>query len=238
MARMTLGIALKRLESEASGGVVSLEHVRRVAEILACDNTLLSACCGKMERDCLADFTARRYASLRRNYFGRAVAKPLAGLLNSGLHGLERSHLPQFFAALRLILGNETYEQLCERAERTADNHRGKTGCVEWEPFYEDETVKEIMETVLVALARAFDRFEMRQDWLLTVMNQKGYAGLKFNLDHLYRLLSALFAPERLQDYLAPSKQTAFTARWGETPERVFASLLTGLERLGRRLGG
>ena len=179
MAKMALGIVMRRLEGEASGGVVSLEQLRNVAEGLSCDNALLTACCDKMERDCLADFTARRYASLRRNCFGRAIVKPLSALLNSGSYGLERSHLPQFFVALRMMLGNETHDHLCLRAEQAAARCRDKQGCVSWEAYYEDRDVKDIVETVLVAVARSFTRFEMRQDWLLTVMNQKGHAGLR-----------------------------------------------------------
>jgi hypothetical protein len=231
MAKMTLGIALKRLESEAAGGVVSLDNVRRVAEKLSMDSALLSACCGKMERDCLADFQSRRFEVLRKNYLGRIIARPLAGILDRETCGIERRHLSQFFQALRLMMGIETYTDLAARAERAASRYRDGGGCVVWPDFYEDPEVKGVYESVLVVIARSFQRFEMRCDWLLTVMNQNAKGGKHFEKAQLKALLTALFAPEHLEFFFAKGR-AGFSLRWGQPPEAVFQPFLAGLERL------
>jgi hypothetical protein len=112
VARTALGLVLRRLETETADGVVSIERVRKIARTLASDGALLSACCGRMEQECAADFSARRYEGMRHNYFGRIAVCPFAGLLSSGPEGIDRGHLPQFFTALRMMLGNETHARL------------------------------------------------------------------------------------------------------------------------------
>lgn len=233
-----MGIALKRLETEAEGGVVSLDLVRNVANGLSSDNALLAACCGKMAQDCRADFSAQRFEILRRNFLGRVLVRPLAALLDDPQGGIERGHLAQFFTALRMMLGNETYAQLTARAEQAALRHQGSSGTVDWACFYDDPDMAEVNETALVAVARAFIRFEVRQDWLLTIMNSTPKPGLRFERRHMYLLLSTLFAPQRIKIYFSPARRDVFIAKWGEAPERLFGPLLAGMSMLGQELGG
>lgn len=236
MAKMALGIALKRLETEAEGGVISLDQVRTVATRLSSDNALLAACCGKMARDCQADFSAQRFEVLRRNFLGRVVVKPLAALLDDPQNGIERGHLGQFFTALRMMMGNETYDQLASRAEQAALRHRGASGNVEWNGFYDDPDMAEVNETALVAMARAFSRFDVRQDWLLTIMNKTPKPGLRFERRHMYLLLSTLFAPQRIKLHFGIEAREKFVAKWGEAPEKLFGPVLTGMSGLGSEL--
>lgn len=236
MAKMALGIALKRLETEAEGGVISLDQVRSITARLSCDNALLAACCGKMAKDCQADFSAQRYEVLRRNFLGRVLVRPLAPLLDDPQGGIERGHLAQFFTALRMMLGNETHAQLAARAEQAALRHRGPSGTVEWAGFHDDPDMVEVYETALVAVARAFLRFEVRQDWLLTIMNSTPKPGLRFERRHIYLLLSTLFAPQRIKAYFSPARREEFIAKWGEAPEKLFGPLLAGMSGLGSEL--
>lgn len=237
MANMALGIVMKRLETEAAGGVISIDQMRSVANNLASDNALLAACCGKMERDCLAELTALRHESQRRNYLGRAIVKPLAGLLGTGVGRIERSHLPQFFVAVRMMLGNEPFSLLAARCDKAAGRYRDRTGTVNWPRFYEDPDVQAVSEAVMVAIAKAFQRFEVRQEWMLTVMNSATKAGVKFGLEQNYLVLTALFAAEWVGPFYG-GKKAEFIAKWGEPPEKIFGPLLVGLKALGVRLEG
>lgn len=235
MARVTLGIVLKRLEGEAQEGVVSLDRVRDLAERLTADNALLSACCGKMARDCQSDFLSYRFDAERKNYLGRAVVRPFAAYLDAGSDGIDRCHLPQFLLALRMMLGNETQAGLAERCQRTAASHRKQGGMMDWTGYYEDVETKAVFEAVLVGIARAFHRFDMRKEWLLTVMNSGPKSAGEFTLRHKTLILSSLFAPECLNGYFCERRQ-AFMAKWNEPPERLFRPLLVGLNGLAGKV--
>jgi len=228
VARTALGMVLRRLEAESDRGVVSIERVRKIARTLACDGALLSVCCDKMEQDCAADFSARRFEGMRNDYFGRVVVRPFAGELDVGPEGIDRRHLPQFFTALRMMLGNEVHGQLVVRCNEAAARHRGLGRRVDWQGFYADPDVLAAFETVAVALAQSFGRYDIRKEWLLTIMNSNPKAGLEFTPRHKLRVMKAIYSGEFIQTVLTAGR-SHFLERWGEAPEKLFGPLLVRL---------
>lgn len=255
--RHTAGVAIRAfldlLEEAATDGKVTVEQARRVADAIMSAEGPIGTVYARAESACESAFTIRRIESQRHDRLGRLIAQTFAHLLDAPKSGMERKNLEQFFAAMRMILGDDVHEALKARCAVLVELYRDADGSVDWERFYADSEAALIRERVLVAIARSFRRFEPRVDWFLIVMNStmssvslgstafiarkpEDRPAHEFTERNFCRLFEALFAgcrPEALDE----AGHAAFAKRWGSPHEKVFGPLFVDLKRLGSRAG-
>ncbi len=247
--RGVAGIAIRALidllDESATDGVVTMDVVRRIAGAVLSAQGPLSDYYAHWEEGCDSAFTMRRIERLRIDYIGRIITRPFSELLDDRDAGIDRKHLPQFFAAVRMIVGDEPFDGLRTRANHAAERHRTPEGMVAWEEFYRDDDVMQMFETIAVAIARSFRRFEPRRDWFLIIMNSspssistssnafipkkaEDKAVREFSEVQMTRMFQALFADFRVETF-TPERKAAFVERWGSEPEKVFGPLFVNL---------
>lgn len=197
------------LDRASSNGTIAMDQVHRLATAFLKAEGALGELFAQSELACSEAFAAADLERKRQDHFGRLVARPFAPLfLTSG--GLERRHLPQFFSALKMILGDEVYADLRSRTKLIAEAHRGDDGNIDWNAFHADRQAILILDRVRFYIARSFRRFDPRKDWFLLVMNQAHSAVSlasnafvakaaddrgppPFTERHMFRLFDALF---------------------------------------------
>lgn len=247
--RGVAGIAVRALidllDESAVDGAVSMDVVRRIANAVLSARGPLSDYYANWEDGCDSAFALRRIERQRTDFIGRIVTQPFALLLDDPDSGIERKNLLQFFAAVRMIIGEEPFEKLRTRANEAAERHRTPEFAVAWDDFYRDFDVIQIFETMAVAIARSFRRFEPRKDWFLIIMNsspssistssnafipRKAEDKLtrEFGETQMSRLLLALFSQFRMETF-TPERKAGFMERWGSEPEKVFGPLFVSL---------
>jgi hypothetical protein len=239
MAVQTLKAFLAALERHATGGMVSLDNARRAAAALIAGDPAMANAFARSEAHCEASFALANVERQRHDHLARLITRPFAHLLDDPAVGLERRHLGQLFAAMRMMLGDEV--------------HRGADGLIEWDGFYGDSRCRELLETVLVTMAKSFRRFEPRKDWFLIMMNStpssvsvgsNAFVPLKpedrvkgqFTEGHLVRLFDAMFDPMRPNHFDAAAR-AAFTQRFGATPESLFGPFFVEIRAMAGRHG-
>ncbi|OAN52252.1 hypothetical protein A6A04_00735 [Paramagnetospirillum marisnigri] len=247
--RGVAGVAVRAmidlLDESAHDGAVTMDVVRRIANAVLSAKGPLSDYYANWEMGCDSAFALRRIEQQRTDFIGRIITQPFHLLLNDPDSGIERKNLPQFFAAVRMIIGEEPFEKLRTRANEAAERHRTNESMVAWDDFYRDFDVLLIFETMAVAIARSFRRFEPRKDWFLIIMNsnpssistasnafipKKSEDKLtrEFGEPQMSRLLLTLFSEFRLETF-TPERKAAFMERWGSEPEKVFGPLFVSL---------
>lgn len=247
--RGVAGVAVRALidllDESAVEGAVSMDVVRRIANAVLSARGPLSEYYANWEMGCDSAFTLRRIERQRTDFIGRILTQPFAALLDDPDSGIERKNLPQFFAAVRMIIGEEPFEKLRTRANEAAERHRTTESVVAWEDFYRDFDVLLIFETMAVAIARSFRRFEPRKDWFLIIMNSspssistasnafipkkaEDKVTREFGDGHMSHMLLTLFSEFRLETF-TPERKAAFMERWGSEPEKVFGPLFVSL---------
>lgn len=247
--RGVAGIAIRALidllDESATDGAVTMDVVRRIANAVLSARGPLSDYYANWENGCNSAFALRRIEQQRTDFIGRVIAHPFATLLDDKHSGIERKNLPQFFAAARMIVGDEPFDGLRTRANEAAERHRTPEGMVAWEDFYRDFDVLQIFETMAVAMARSFRRFEPRKDWFLIIMNSspssistasnafipkkaEDKVTREFNEIHMVRLFQALFSEFRPETF-TPERKAVFMERWGTEPDKIFGPLFVSL---------
>lgn len=255
--RQTAGIALRAflglIEEAAVDGNISVETARRIAEAVMAANGPIATVYAHAELGCEDAFTVRRIEGQRHDRLGRLITQTFAHLLDEPKSGIERKNLTQFFAAMRMILGDDVHESMKAHCAVLAESYRTPEGIIDWERFYVDPEALLLREQVLVAIARSFRRFEPRVDWFLIVMNSNATAislgsgafiprkaddkmAHEFTERNFCRLFQTMFDTLRPECFDAPAK-TAFIARWGSPPEKIVGPLLVDLQRLCSRAG-
>ncbi|OAN46799.1 hypothetical protein [Magnetospirillum moscoviense] len=164
------------LEEQAVNGAVPVDRIRALADRLVAEGGELDTHFSAAEALCISQVRAHQLDAERHNYLGRIIAKRLAHLLDDPSSGILRDHLGQLFVAIRLILGDQVYSALQGNAATVAREWAGPDGAIDWDGFYGDSRVHDIRDRVRFALARAFQRFQARKDWFLTVMNSHPHA--------------------------------------------------------------
>lgn len=251
MAVQTLKAFLAALERHATGGMVSMDHARRTAAAMITADPAMANIFARSEAHCEASFALANVERQRHDHLARLITRPFAHLLDDPATGLERRHLGQLFAAIRMKLGDDAHAELKGRAAIIADEYRGGDGLIHWEGFYGDSRCREMLETVLAAVAKSFRRFEPRKDWFLIMMNSapssvsvgsnafvvrkpEERAKGQFNEIHMVRLFDAMFEPMRHFD---TATRTSFTERFGATPESLFGPIFVEIRGMAGRFG-
>jgi hypothetical protein len=250
------GVAIRALidllDESATDGAVTMDVVRRIANAVLSARGPLSDYYANWENGCESAFAVRRIEQQRIDFIGRIITQPFAALLDDREAGMERKNLPQFFAAVRMIVGDEPFDGLRTRANEAAERHRTDEGMVAWDDFYRDFDVIQIFENMAVAIARSFRRFEPRKDWFLIIMNSspssvstasnafipkkaEDKVTREFSESHMVRMFQALFSEFRLETF-TPERKAVFMERWGSEPEKVFGPLWVSLLTMEQQL--
>lgn len=253
VASQTLKAFLAALERQASGGMVSVEHARRIAAGLIVADPAMANVFVRAEAQCDATFALANVERQRHDHLARLVTRAFAHLLDNPGSGLERGHLGQLFAAIRMMLGDETHTELKAHCSTIADEHRGADGLIDWEAYYGDSRSREVLETVLAAIAKSFRRFEPRKDWFLIMMNStpssvsvssnafvprrpEDRSKGQFTEGQLVRLFEAMFEPMRPNHFDAAGR-ASFAARFGAAPEVLFGPFFVEIRAMAARHG-
>ena len=163
---------LSVLERASSNGSIGMDQVQRLAAAFLKAEGPMAELFARSENSCREAFAEADLERKRQDHFGRLIARPFAPMFLQGNHGLERRHLPQFFVAIKMILGDEIYADLRSRTKLIAETHRGEDGVINWETFHADRRAILILDRVRLHVAKSFRRFEARKDWFLLMMNQ------------------------------------------------------------------
>lgn len=242
------------MQDASVDGKVSLEHARRIAGAILAAGGPLAAYYSRTEQLCDAAALLGTVESKRTDFLGRLLTEPFAALLDDPASGFDRKRLTQFFAAIRMIVGDETDTQLRARCAVLAEAHRIDQGLIDWDSFYADPDAEQVLEQVLVTMARSFRRFEPRKDWFMIVMNStpssvslgqnvfmpkkaEDKVVAEFTEAQMVTLFEALFARFR-PDHMNKVRRNTFVARWGSGPEKLIGPLFTELAALKRRASG
>lgn len=229
------------LEAESVDGTVSVAVIRRLCDALSRDPGPLAPRFATAESDCASQFAARQLDQQRRNYVGRIFVKKISTILTDDGDGLKRSHLPQLFHALTIILGEEACADLRRRCEEVLEVLSRDGEVTRWDEFYAAPEIRLVLQNIQVAIARAFRRFDLRKEWFMTIMNsgatcqsvgskKKTESPDYFTEQHLLQLLGALFDEFRKMDEAATK---TFIERWGVEPEQVFGQIFVELAKEG-----
>lgn len=252
MVGVTVTALVNLLQDSAVDGKVTVEQVRRVAAAVQSAGGPLAAYYAKTESQCDAVFTLAAIESKRVDFLGRLITHAFSDLLDVQADGISRKHLPQLFAAIRMILGDETHGHLKARSVVIAETHRSDDGIIRWDDFYADTEAQHIVEQVLVTVARSFRRFEPRKDWFMILMNSNPsttslgssvFVAKKpedinteqFTEAHMAAMFQALFAEMRPETFNS-ARRNLFVARWGADPEKTFGGLFQELAAMRKRL--
>jgi len=242
------------LERASSNGQISLDQVQRLAAAFLKAEGPVAELFSRSEISCRDAFIAADLERKRQDHFGRLIAQPFSDLFGNGAHGLERRQLPQFFTALKMILGDEMYADLRSRAKLIAETYRGEDGGIDWEHFHADRRSVQILDRVRLGVAKSFHRFDPRKDWFLLVMNQNPTTvslgsntfvaktaqereAHHFTERHMLRLFDALFAgcdPKAL----SPERKNALTQVGGNDAIDRIGQFRHNVRMALLRLGG
>lgn len=251
MVSVTIRAFVDLMQDASVDGKVSIEHARKIAAAILSGSGPLADYYTRTEGHCDATAQLGTVERKRTDFLGRLLTQPFAALLDDPDSGFDRKRLPQFFAAIRMIVGDETDTQLRARCAVLAEEHRRDQGLIDWEALYSDPDAEQTLDQVLVTIARSFKRFEPRKDWFLIVMNstpssvslgQNVFVPKKaedkvvaeFTEAQMVTLFEALFARFR-PDNMDKVQRTTFVARWGADPEKMIGPLFTELAVLKRK---
>jgi hypothetical protein len=242
---------LDLLDAAATGDTISVDAVRRIAHAVMNAEGALSSYYDLHAMGCSAFFELVKSERKRTDFYGRVITEPLVQILNDPTSGVQRRNLPQFFSAVRMILGDDVYTEYRDRCIRVANELRGGSDLLLWPEFFLDRRTLDILEETQVAIAHSFKRFTPRKDWFLIVMNtdpQSVSLGSTMfiqkdpneKLEHAFseanfvRLFRALFAGVHPGKYEKRGR-AAFMLKYGATPETVFGPLFVELATLDQR---
>lgn len=242
------------LERASSNGQISLDQVQRLAAAFLKAEGPIAELFARSELSCREAFIAADLERKRQDHFGRLIARPFSELFSNSGHGLERRQLPQFFTALKMILGDEMYADLRSRAKLIAETYRGEDGGIDWECFHTDRRSVQILDRVRLGIAKSFHRFEPRKDWFLLVMNQNPTTvslgsntfvaktaqereAHHFTERHMLRLFDALF-DECDPKSLSPERKTALIQAGGNDAIDRIGQFRHNVRMALLRLGG
>jgi hypothetical protein len=252
--RHVSGVAVRAMldliKEIAVDGKVAVADVDRIAQAILSAGGPLGTVYYQQTRTCEDVFNRIAIERQRRDPLGRLVVHPITDLLDTPT-GIERRRLPQFLAAVRMMIGEEVHEQLRARATALATTHRGIDGMIAWDSFHADPEAVLILEQVLVGIAKSFTRFDARRDWFLVVLNANpsaistgstSFVALKpeeraqfaFTQGHMARLFDALFVSVH-RDNFPSDRVRAFSRRWNVAPEKLFGPLFLEVARLHQK---
>ena len=256
--RQTAGIVVRAfinlMQEVAVEGKVSLDDVLRIGAAVMGAGGPLANFYARTETRCEAGFAMAVVERQRTDFFGRLLCSTFEHLLDQHDSGIERKNLPQFFAAVRMLLGEDTHEEMKSRSTYLVERNRGEDGLIDWPRYFADPEALLIIEQVLVTLARSFRRFEPRRDWFLIVMNsspsaislgssvfvpkrQEDKVTRGFNDIHMVRLFEAMFSTMRSEAFDSDRRKD-FVERWGVEPEKIFGPLFVEILRMAQHSGG
>jgi len=253
--RDVVGVAMRAflnlLDGASHDGTIPVEEVHRIAKaVMGADGALL-AYYDRYSAACSTVFDIAKIERQRSDFFGRVVTQPFVGLLDDPASGISRKTLPHYFAAVRMMVGEEVYTDYKDRCTAIANEIRANAETIPWESFYADPRTLLILEETLAAIARSFRRFEARKEWFLIVMNNDPHAiSLASNVfvtksqgtalaegfadEHFVRLFRALFASVH-PSHFDPPRHAAFVKKYRTTPETLFGPLFVEIEMIEQR---
>ena len=252
-ASVVVRALINLMEEAAVDGKVAIADIHHIAAAVMEAGGPLANFYARTECRCETAFAMAVIERQRSDFFGRLLCSTFEPLLNKSDSGVQRKNLPQFFAAVRMMLGEDLHEEMKSRCTWLVERSRGEDGLIDWPAYFADDEARLLLEQVLVTIARSFRRFEPRKDWFLIVMNsspsavslgssafvpkrQEDKVTRGFNDIHMVRLFEAMFASVRAETF-NPERRQAFVERWGSEPQKVFGPLFVEILRMAQHIG-
>lgn len=202
-------------EADANPGTLNADKIRDQAEsfkdggsaeVLAAFRENLDGYMREHERDI--------WGQTRKKPFDRILVRrfsnlfPAEGELDTGGSFLSRRILPGFFMAIEMMAGPKLFEQCHGACRVVVTAKREEAGAnFRWRMVYEDASVIELINDLLVIVATHFEDFEKRREWLhelidshLAPVDDYTFEGetahdWRFQTSHTITLLKALYEP-------------------------------------------
>lgn len=239
---------LDLVSASAVNGSISVEAVMKIGQAVMRGEGPLNDHYDRHSAGCAVMFERIRREKRPIDYFGRALAQPLATLLNEPDGRINRKLLPHLLSAIQMILGADRFATYSAEAAEIGREVRGLDEIISWPAYYADPRIKRILLEVQVAVARSFEKFETRKEWFLIVMNNDptsvsvgAHAYIakppqekletNFNEADFVKLFKAFFASARPASF-TESEREAFVAAYGIHPETLFGPLFVELMHL------
>lgn len=177
----------------------------------------------------------------------RLITHPLAPAFAD--ETLSRDILSNYFHFIQSVLGAEREALAHQAAELLLELKEAWPEGFTWDAFYDDNRAKLILWVVLVRIEEAFRRFDIRRDWLITLMQNTPQSislssnafiprhpsattaeAKPFGTKQFNSLFACLFGPMRS---LSQADRILFERSMGVPPQTAFGTLWANLERCG-----
>ncbi|MDP6068205.1 MAG: hypothetical protein QGG75_13295 [Alphaproteobacteria bacterium] len=186
----------------------------------------------------------KEFDDKRENHLGRLVVEQVSPLfVEAGGNdpkdgGLSREILPGFFHALELAIGSGPLSDYHERCTAAFGRLREAAGDnFDWEDFFFDMEVMEVLTDLLVDFSRNFEDFERRKEWFIDLINQgmtgddganqKPVPDWRFGERHFIIFCAGLFRP-LVEAMLVDMERERIALRFGPSePDRIKSFLAT-----------
>lgn len=167
------------------------------------------------EEACCEEAEESRFERMRTRPFDRLLVARFAFLFppREGDEGsedtaaLSRRMIPGFAVAISTMIGAERYDRFQERCREIVDRYRGPGG-IDWDEAYADPDGQRLVDDILIVIARYFEKFDLRQEWLTKIINEnlgpvsretpnQWERNWKLSERSFYKLINALFVQLR-----------------------------------------
>lgn len=236
---------VKAIEGAYGTQTVSIKQLRAIAETLK-DSSAMDAHYANAAEELVRIITHSVIEERRANAFGRLMLHSLSDSFHNGQ--LNREIVPNLFSFLHLVLGdrleacnNRSLEVVTELKAALGDDFT-------WDHFYEDVRVKRLQFRVLTDIAHTFERFDIRKDWFIKLMQYAPTTvsvgssafiippqsavpdeGRQFGDHHFAILFRALFHPVR---NLTQVEEALYVEEMQASPNTMLTALFVNLARL------
>ncbi|MEW5726649.1 MAG: hypothetical protein AB1918_02375 [Pseudomonadota bacterium] len=119
-------------------------------------------------REMMEIVEAEKLEQKRTNAFGRLMIHPLSEAFDTNV--LDRDVLPNVFSFIHLVLGDDGDKYAEECTKLVHDLREALDDEFTWDAFYSNRQAKLIQWHTLVRIAASFQRWDLRKDWFVKLM--------------------------------------------------------------------
>jgi hypothetical protein len=236
---------VKAIEGAYGTQPVSISQLRTIAETLK-QSSAIEEHYSRATEELVRVITRAVVEERRSNALGRLMLHPLSDSFAQGL--LYRDIVPNLFSFLHLVLGDQVDEYNKQALDVVHQLKQERGDDFTWDHFYESEYGKRVRFRVLTSIARTFERFDIRKDWFIKLMQYApttvsvGSSAFVvqphsnaaddvrvFNEHHFAVLFRAWFQPVR---NLTEAEERLYMEETHQTPARAFSNFFVNLARL------
>lgn len=188
--------------------------------------------------------SARQYAAIRNDPFGRLLVSRFAHLLEGREAGdlehgaISRDILKPFFQVIRMMVGADTIEEIDREIRAIVDDHAHdgdemRDATDYWDHLASDPHVSARINLVFARMALRFADYERRKRWFIQLINDnlhRDEISWEFTEEHFVKLIRALFRDVRA--VLAnPERAAVLAAKFGHEDVEKLRGVMANVDR-------